>query len=96
MTAFLENHIANIATFFLVIAYLPQVIKTFKSKNVVGISLPFWVLINIALTCLLINAIFVFLQYGTYGYLIAEAFNESLAFIMLVMVLRYRKRKGRK
>jgi uncharacterized protein with PQ loop repeat len=96
MTGFLENHIANIATFFLVIAYLPQVIKTFKTKNVDGISLPFWALINVALSCLLINAIFIFIKYGTWGYMVTEIFNEGLAFIMLVMVLRYRKRKETK
>lgn len=88
--SFLENHIATIATVLLVGAYLPQVIKTYRTKNVEGISLPFWVLISSALGCLLINALFLFLKYGTYGYLLMEAFNFGLAFVMLVMVLRYR------
>jgi uncharacterized protein with PQ loop repeat len=96
--AFLENGIASLATFFLVIAYIPQVVRTFKmkEKGVEGISLQFWVLINVALTLLLINAIVVFVKYGTYGYMITETFNEGLAFVMLVMVLKYRKksRKG--
>jgi uncharacterized protein with PQ loop repeat len=93
VAGFLENHIASIATFFLVVAYLPQVIKTYKTKNVEGISLPFWALINVALTCLLINAIFIFLKYGTWGYMVTEIFNEGLAFIMLIMVIKYRKKE---
>jgi uncharacterized protein with PQ loop repeat len=94
--AFLENGIASLATFFLVIAYIPQVVRTYKTKEVEGISLQFWVLINVALTLLLVNAIVVYIKYGTYGYLITETFNEGLAFVMLVMVLKYRKksRKG--
>lgn len=95
MQEFLLNHIANIATFFLVAAYLPQVYHTWKTKDVTGVSLTFWVLINIALTCLLINAVVIFIEFGTYGYMVTEIFNESLAFIMLIMVLKYRK-KGSK
>jgi uncharacterized protein with PQ loop repeat len=76
MQGFLENYIASIATFFLVIAYLPQVIKTYRTKSVDGISLPFWALINVALTCLLINALFIFIKYGTWGYLLTEVLNE--------------------
>jgi uncharacterized protein with PQ loop repeat len=93
--SFLENHIATIATFFLITAYLPQVIKTYRTKVVDGISLSFWALISTALGCLLINATFLFLKYGTYGYLIMEAFNFGLAFVMLVMVLKYRKKEAK-
>lgn len=88
---FLENGIASLATFFLVVAYIPQVIQTYKTKNVEGISLTFWLLISIALTLLLINSIVVFVKYGTYGYMITESFNSALAYVMLVMVVRYRK-----
>jgi uncharacterized protein with PQ loop repeat len=92
MAEFLENYIASIATFFLVVAYLPQVIHTYRTKKVDGISLPFWALINVALTCLLINAAFIYVKYGTWGYLVTEILNEGLAFVMLVMVLKYRKK----
>lgn len=93
MNEFLLNYLPTLATIFLVAAYIPQVIKTFKTKDVTGVSLPFWVLINIALTCLLINAFVIFIKFGTYGYLVAELFNEGLALVMLIMVIKYRKKK---
>lgn len=93
--AFLENHIATVATFFLVSAYLPQVIKTYRTKSVDGISLMFWALITIALGLLTVNAAYVFYLYGTYGYLLMETFNFGLAFVMLVMTLKYRKKEAK-
>lgn len=91
MEEFLLNILPTIATVFLVMAYIPQVVKTFRTKDVTGVSLPFWLLINVALTCLLINATVIFIKFGTWGYMLTELFNEGLAFIMLVMVLKYRK-----
>lgn len=92
MSGFLLDIVPSIATVFLVAAYIPQVVKTFRTKDVSGVSLPFWVLINVALSLLLINAITIYVKFGTFGYLVAEAFNEGLAFVMLVMVLVYRKK----
>lgn len=91
---FLRNGIASVATFFLVAAYIPQVVKTFRTKDVTGVSLPFWILINIALTLLWINALYLFLTTGVYGYLITESFNESLALVMLVMTIKYRRKEA--
>lgn len=93
MEQVLLNLVPTIATVFLVIAYVPQVVQTFKTKNVEGINLSFWVLINIALTLMLINATKVFLMTGAWGYMVAEIFNEGLAFVMLVMVIKYSKKK---
>lgn len=90
---FLLNYLPTIATVFLVAAYIPQVVKTYRTKNVEGISLQFWLLINIALTCLLINATVIFIKFGTWGYMVTEIFNEGLALVMLIMVIKYRKKK---
>ncbi|QIG62593.1 PQ loop repeat protein [Sporosarcina phage Lietuvens] len=95
MNEFLLNHISTIATPFLVASYVPQLIKTYRTKDVTGVSVPFWILINVSLTMLLVNSIAIFMEHGEYGYMIAEIANESLAFAMLVMVLRYRNRKPR-
>jgi uncharacterized protein with PQ loop repeat len=93
MENFLLNHIATIATFFLTICYIPQIIYTYKTKDVTGIKLSFWVYLNIALTCLLINSIVMFVKFGTWGYMVTEILNEGLAFVMLLMVIKYRKKK---
>lgn len=92
--AFLLNGIASVATVFLTVAYIPQIIQTFRTKNVDGISLQFWILLNIALTLLLINAAVVFATTGVWGYLVTEILNESLAFVMLVMVMKYRRKEA--
>ncbi|WP_405101721.1 PQ-loop domain-containing transporter [Oceanobacillus sp. FSL H7-0719] len=92
MENFLLNHIATLATFFLVVAYIPQVIHTFKTKDVTGISQSFWILISIALGCLLINATYLLITTGVYGYFITELFNFSLSTAMLIMTLKYKKK----
>lgn len=89
----LLNIIPIVATAFLVICYIPQVVHTFKTKEVEDISLLFFVMLNIALTLLLINSILLYTQNGNFGYVVTYIFNEGLAFTMLVMILKYRKKK---
>lgn len=81
-----------IATVFLTACYVPQIIKIFRTKDVTGQSLLFWVLLNVALTSLLTNAYTIWDLYGTYGYLITEILNEGLALVVLSQVLYYRKK----
>lgn len=90
-TTFLLDYLPIAASVFLTVCYLPQIIKTYRTKDVSGISLPFWVFLNVALSLMLVNSIVIFIEFGTWGYMVTEIINESLAFIMLVMVLRYRK-----
>ncbi|AYP68302.1 PQ loop repeat protein [Bacillus phage vB_BcoS-136] len=92
MIGILLNVIPIIATVFLIICYFPQIIKTYKTKDVTGISLSFFVMLNIALTLLLVNSILLFTVNGNFGYVVTYIFNEGLAFIMLVFVLKYRKK----
>ncbi|HLO11571.1 MAG TPA: PQ-loop domain-containing transporter [Pseudoneobacillus sp.] len=89
---FLLNLLPTIAGVILGICYIPQIVKTLKTKNVEGMSLPFWVLLNIALTLLVINAFVVFTTSGVWGYLVTEIFNEVLALVMLILVVKYRER----
>ncbi|EML6324935.1 PQ-loop repeat-containing protein [Bacillus cereus] len=81
-----------IATVFLSICYIPQIVKNYKTKDVSSISLWFWVLLNIALTLMFTNAFMIYNKFGTYGYLITETFNLGLAMIVLIQVLVYRKK----
>lgn len=92
MLALLLNGLPTIATVILVIAYVPQIIKTYRTKDVTGVSLLFWVLMNIALSLMLVNAITIFIQFGTWGYAITEIANLSLAAVMFVMVIVYREK----
>lgn len=92
MIDILLNIIPMIATIFLVICYLPQIFLTFKSKNVDDISLSFFVMLNIALSLLLINSILLFTQNGNFGYVVTYIFNEGFAAVMLVLILKYRKK----
>ena len=64
----LLNIIPMIATVFLVICYFPQLHKTWKTKNVEDISFSFFLMLNVALTLLLINSILLYTQKGNFGY----------------------------
>lgn len=92
---FLLNILPSLAGIVLGICYLPQIIHTAKTKNVEGMSLGFWSILNVAILMLLINSIVIYQQFGTWGYMLTELFNFLLSFVMLVLVLRY-KRKNRK
>lgn len=93
MSVFLLNLLPTIAGVILGICYIPQIIKTYKTKNVDNISLSFWIILNIALSLLVVNALAIFITTGVWGYLVTEIFNELLAFVMLVLVAKYRKKK---
>lgn len=88
----LLNVIPLIATIFMTLCYIPQIVQTLKTKDVTGISLTFYILLNISLTLLLINSYLLFLTNGNFGYVISYIINEGLALIMLVLVLKYRKK----
>lgn len=92
MLHFLLNILPTIAGVFLGICYIPQIVKTYKSKNVENISFPFWIILNIALSFLVVNAVVVFLTSGVWGYMVTETFNEGLALVMLMLVIKYRKK----
>lgn len=90
---FLLNYLATIAGVILGICYIPQIVHTVKTKNVEGLSLSFWLILNVAIFLLFVNAVTIFIQFGTWGYMLTEFFNLALAFVMLVLVLKYRKKK---
>lgn len=95
MENFLLNLLPSIAGILLGICYIPQIIKTYKTKNVEGMSVSFWAILNVALLCLVANAFVVYQKTHVWGYLVTECFNEGLALVMLIMVIKYRKKKSK-
>jgi uncharacterized protein with PQ loop repeat len=93
MINFLLNLLPTIAGVLLGICYIPQIRMTYRTKNVEGMSLAFWIILNFALSFLVVNAIVVFLTSGVWGYMVTELFNEGLAFVTLMMVLKYRRKR---
>lgn len=88
----LLNIVPLIATFFLISCYLPQLVHTVKTKEVESISLGFFVQLNIALFLLLLNSALLWTQNGNFGYVVMYIFNWGLAFTMLLLILKYRRR----
>jgi uncharacterized protein with PQ loop repeat len=93
MENFLLNLLPLLSGVLLAISYIPQIIETYKTKNVEGINKNFWVLITIALFGLTVSTGAVWYYKGTYGNFIVELFNVGLAATMLVLVYKYRKNK---
>jgi uncharacterized protein with PQ loop repeat len=89
----LLNIIPIVATYFLIACYFPQLKRTWQTKKVDDISLAFFAQLNIALFLLLVNSILLWTQNGNFGYVVAYVFNFGFAFIMLVLILKYRNKK---
>lgn len=92
MENFFLNYITIGGTAFLIIFYIISIGKTVKAKTSAGVSWPAWICLNIALLCMFSNALAIYLKFGTWGYLVTEAFNVGLALIELALILVYRKK----
>jgi uncharacterized protein with PQ loop repeat len=93
MLNFLLNLLPSLAGIVLAFCYVPQIRTTLRTKNVEGMDLRFWVILDVALFMLFTNAVVVFLQFGTWGYMVTEAFNLGLALVVTGLVLKYRKKE---
>lgn len=82
----------TLSSILITIAYLPQVIKTAKTKSVEDISLGFWILINLFLVCMVSNATYNLITAGNVGYFITELLNFGLAFVVLIQCIVFRKK----
>lgn len=85
----------SLATILISIAYLPQIIKTYKTKSVDDLSLGFWVLIVGFLICMVSNATFLLITAAGLGYFLTELANFLLAAVVLGQIIYY-KRKAKK
>lgn len=93
INSLLENYLALIGGLIIAFSYLFQIYHLYKTKCTDGISIGFWCILILALSCLLINSITIFILYGTWGYMLAEILNVGLALVVLFMVLFYRKKE---
>lgn len=93
MEFFLLNVLPQIGTLLIGAMYIPQIIKIHKTKNVSSMALSFWVMLVLALAVLTVNATVIFILFGTFGFLITEIINLSLAVVVLTQILMYRKRE---
>lgn len=91
MNGILANIIPSVAGIVLVIAYLPQLVQTLKTKDVSALNTKFCILLSIAVGLLFVNSIYVFVNYGDWGYMLTEAANFGLAVTMLILVLKFRR-----
>lgn len=93
MEYFFLNIINSVfGTAFLIIFYIIQIAKTLRTKSANDISWLGWSCLNLALLCMFINSVAVFIKFGTWGYLVTESANVGLALIELILILKYRKR----
>jgi len=96
MEAILLELLPLIATVFLTVCYIPQILRNYRTKDVSSLSLWFWVLLSVALGLLWTNAFMIFNAFGTFGYLVTETINLGLALVVLIQVVIYRKDKQNK
>lgn len=91
MNNFLLNILPMFGTAFLIVFYVIQIGKSVKVKSAKGISWQGWTCLNLALLCMFINALTIYIKFGTYGYLVTETANVGLALVELYLILKYKK-----
>lgn len=70
------------------IAYIPQIVSLYKTKNAEGISTSFWYILDLSLLMLFILAI----DSGQTNLIIAQGLNLLLALIVTGQVIYYKKK----
>lgn len=88
---FLELFPVGVSILF-VGSYVKQIVTTLRTKDVTGIDTSFWVQIVSGLVLRTSTACYVFSQTGGYMQILMEFLNLTLAAIMLVLVINYRKK----
>lgn len=68
-------------------SYVPQIVKIFQTESVEGISLSFWLILDLTLGCFVYLAI----QSGDVRMLLMQSINLLLAMIVTMQVLRYKE-----
>ena len=79
--------IGLLAAFLTTYSFLPQVYKTWKTKDVSAFSLTTFSLFFIGITCWLIYGVCI----GSLSMILANTITVITAFIILVFIIKYRK-----
>lgn len=84
------NILSWLSGIFITISYLPQIKQLFKTKQTEGMSVSFWVILLLGLTCTTINMI---INNNPLSVLLPQVLNITLAFVVLVQIIVYRRNK---
>lgn len=82
----------NIATLLLIICYVPQIAHLLRTKKTEGLSIPFWIILILALLTFTAFNVCLFIKFGTFFGIITEGANSLLAIIVFSLLLKYRKK----
>ncbi|WP_033829036.1 PQ-loop repeat-containing protein [Bacillus andreraoultii] len=81
----------TLSTICVIPSYVPQIVRTLKTKDVSGISTSFWWLIVGYIFFTWGSVIYTWIRTGVMGATLALTVNLASAVTMLVLVLKYRK-----
>lgn len=83
-----------IATVLMFFVYIPQVMLTYRTKNVEGQDKSFWVVLSIILFCTVVfNCGQVYYKGGEILGVVSQAVNLFFSVLMMIMVYKYNKNK---
>lgn len=86
-----------LATILISLTYLPQIIKTYRTKSVKDMSVAFWVLLIGFLICMMSNATYLLITTPNgLGYFLTELANFALAVVVLGQIIYYTKKNKNK
>nr|DAM23970.1 MAG TPA: MtN3/saliva family, MtN3, Sugar Transporter, SUGAR [Caudoviricetes sp.] len=82
--------LASFGSGFLIFSYLPQIKQLFKTHNTEGMSVSFWVILLLGLTCTTTNMV---INDNPLSVLLPQFLNIILAFVVLMQIIIYRRRR---
>ena len=84
------NVLATLGGIFITISYLNKIKQLFKIHNTEGMSVSFWVILLLGLTCTTTNMI---INNNPLSVLLPQILNITLAFVVLIQIIVYRRKK---
>lgn len=92
MLNFLITWLPNVATVLLIACYVPQITHLLKTKKTEGLSIPFWIILILALLTFTAFNVCLFIKFGTFFGIITEGANSFLAIVVFSLLLKYRNK----
>lgn len=82
--------LASFGGIFITVSYLPQIKQLFKTHNTEGMSVSFWMILLLGLTCTTTNMV---INNNPLSVLLPQFLNIILAFVVLMQIIIYRRKK---
>lgn len=86
----IENVLVILGGICITGSYLPQIRQLFKTHNTEGMSVSFWVILLLGLTCTTTNMV---INNNPLSVLLPQFLNIILAFVVLMQIIIYRRKK---